>query len=180
MDWLMDLSVNWCWDLGHHHLQMAVCLELVFSCPSCERWVLQASTPQFMTCFHLSATVKGTNPDVRWTGNLASQHLLQLLNFSKLTFLTGKMELIFLSTFLIFFFFFFGMDSTRYKNTSARYLMDVQEIFSILIFHVCKVIISSFFHFKSWKKIENGNEHDPKWQDGLEKWEIFISEVSTT
>lgn len=64
--------------------------------------------------------------------------------------------------FLDFLLFFFGMDSTRYKNTSARYLMDVQEIFSILIFHVCKVIISSFFHFKSCKKIENGNEHDPK------------------
>ena len=39
----MDLSVNWCWDLGHHHLQMAVCPEMVSSYPSCERWVLQAA-----------------------------------------------------------------------------------------------------------------------------------------
>lgn len=64
--------------------------------------------------------------------------------------------------FLDFLFLFFGVDSTRYKNTGARYLMDVQEIFSILILVSAKSSFLLYFHFKSCKKIENGNEHVPK------------------
>ena len=42
----------------------------------------------------------------------------------------------------------------RYKNTSARYLMDVQEIFSILILVSAKSSFLLFFTLKAARRLK--------------------------
>ena len=112
------------------------------------------------TCFQLKAAVKGTNPDVRLTRTLTYQHQLQLLNFTKPIFLTGKMELIFVSTSFFCVWAPWGIKT----QGSAGYLIGAQEIHTFYSHFSCLQSLSFlFFHFKSWKKIENGSEHILKW-----------------